>query len=219
MADVNVLVILIAGAMTLSIFSYLWRENLAFRIAEHAYMGAAVGYGALVTAEGAGRILMPHINSGEYLWLIAPLIGIMYLGFFSEKYFYLYRYPIAIALGTGMALRVSVWTKTSLIGQAQTTTLVTDISSAIVAIGVITALYYFYATHENRGQTRYISRVGRLFIMAAFGAQMGLHVMARTSLVIGRIRFLLFTYPANYLIPVAFILIIVGVYRDRQKKA
>lgn len=217
MSITDTIVTLVAAGMTLSILSYLYRENLFFRIAEHAYMGGAIGYGALLSADAAVRILRPHLEKGEYIWLLTVVMGMLYLFFFAKKYFYLYRYPTAIVMATGIGVFLARGVKTNLLGQARSTMLVTDVSTAIVAIGVICGLFYFYATMEPKGPLREVNRVGRWFLMAAFGAQIGLHVMARTSLIIGRIRFLFFEYPANYMIPVAIILLLVGIFQDYQK--
>jgi len=218
MVEVEILVTLSAAAITLALFSYLWRENLAFRIAEHAYIGSAVGYGALITAEGAKRVLMPKLEKGEYIWLLTVLVGLLYLGFFARKWFFLYRYPISIVMASGMGVYIARGVKTNLIGHALNTIMIKDWQTALLAVGVICGLFYFYSTAEHKGPMVYMSKVGRWFLMAAFGAQMGLHVMARTSLVIGRIRFLLFEYPAYYLIPVAFILVAAGIVWDYMKK-
>ena len=212
------LVTLVAAGMTLGLLSYLWRENIFFRIAEHAYMGAAIGYGALLSADAALRILKPKLASGEFIWILTIGIGIMYLFFFSKKYFFLYRYPTAIVLATGIGVFLARGIKTNLLGHVITTINVKDVTSLMVAIGIVTGLLYFYATKEPKGPLKVANTVGRWFLMAAFGAQIGLHVMARTSLIIGRIRFLFFEYPANYMVYVAVIMLIIGIYMDYRKK-
>jgi len=218
MSALESLVVLGAAGMTLALLSYLWRENLFFRIAEHAYMGTAIAYGALLSADAALRILQPHLQKGEYIWLLTVVLGILYLFFFAKQYFFLYRYPTAIVMATGIGVSLARGVKTNLLDQARITTLVTDVSSALIAVGVICGIFYFYATMEPKGPLKAVSSVGRWFLMAAFGAQIGLHVMARTSLIIGRIRFLFFEPPANYMIPVAIIMLLIGIFMDYRKK-
>lgn len=218
MSIVATLTILSAGAMTIALFSYLWRENLAFRIAEHAFVGAAAGYGALILAESAWRLLEPWLAKGLLYWYLTIIIGLLYLFFFTKEYFWVYRYPTAIVLGGEMGVFIGRAIKTQFLEQVRATTIITNINDAIVAVGVICALFYFYATMEHRGPLRTVSKVGIYFLMAAFGASFGVTVMARISLLIGRLRFLYFTPPAYYLIPVALILLIVGIARDYVKK-
>jgi len=209
---------LAGGAMTLALFSYLWKENRAFRIAEHAYIGAAAGYGALVITQTAWVLLQPWLAKGLSYWYLTVVIGLMYIFFFHSKYFWLYRYPTAIIIGSAIGVFIARAIKTNFLEQIRPTTVVTDISSALLAVGVICGLFYFYATREHKGALRYVSRTGTYFLMAAFGAAFGTTVMARISLLIGRLRFLYFTEPAYYLIPVAIALLIVGIVLDYRKK-
>jgi len=226
MGAIETLTILTAAAITLALFSYLWRENLAYRIAEHAYIGAACGYGALVSAESAWRLLEPRLTQGLTYWYLTALIGLLYLAFFSRNYFWLYRYPTAIVLGSEIGVTVARSLKTQFLEQLRMTATITFpspfpfpyLNSAIVAVGVICALFYFYATMEHRGPLKYVSKIGIYFLMGAFGAAFGSTVMARISLLIGRLRFMYFTDPAYYLIPVAIALLIVGIVLDHRKK-
>ena len=65
------------------------------------------------------------------------------------------------------------------------------ISNIIMFIGVITTITYFYFSKQHRGLLGKSARVGIVYIMLAFGASFGYTVMARISLLIGRMQFLL----------------------------
>lgn len=98
------------------------------------------------------------------------------------------------------------------------TGIVPNVNAAIVVVGTICGLFYFYATREHTGSLRYVSKIGIYFLMAGFGASFGVTVMARISLLIGRLRFLYFTDPAYYLVPVAVLLVIIFSIVDYRKK-
>ena len=68
---------------------------------------------------------------------------------------------------------------------------VTAINSIIIAIGVLCVLVYFFFSVEHRGPVGVVSKVGIFFLMVSFGAAFGYTVMARVSLLIGRVYFLL----------------------------
>jgi len=71
---------------------------------------------------------------------------------------------------------------------------------------------------EQKGLLLYASHVGRWTMMIAFGAAFGFTVMARMSLLIGRLQFLL--NPAGvawYLIPVAIVIVAAVVLMGRAK--
>ena len=62
---------------------------------------------------------------------------------------------------------------------------------ALIMIGVVAVLVYFYFSVEHTGAVGAVSRVGIWFLMIAFGASFGFTIMARISLLIGRMQFLL----------------------------
>ncbi len=61
----------------------------------------------------------------------------------------------------------------------------------IILIGVISTIIYFYFSKEHTGALGVTAKVGIWFIMVAFGAHFGYTVMARVSLLIGRVQFLI----------------------------
>jgi hypothetical protein len=60
-----------------------------------------------------------------------------------------------------------------------------------VIIGVISTLIFFYFSKEHKGVLGGVARAGIWFIMISFGAHFGYTVMARISLLIGRVQFLI----------------------------
>jgi hypothetical protein len=65
------------------------------------------------------------------------------------------------------------------------------VDTLLIVLGVATVLCYFFFSAEHKGALGAASKVGIVFLMVAFGASFGYTVMARESLVIGRIQFLL----------------------------
>jgi hypothetical protein len=63
-----------------------------------------------------------------------------------------------------------------------------------VAVGVFTGLVYFFFSRAHKGAFGFASRVGVYFLMISFGAAFGYTVMARISLLIGRMSFLIFDW-------------------------
>jgi hypothetical protein len=63
--------------------------------------------------------------------------------------------------------------------------------SVILLIGVMCTLAYFFFSREHKGALGVASRIGIIFVMVGFGAAFGYTVMARISLLIGRLQFLL----------------------------
>jgi len=65
------------------------------------------------------------------------------------------------------------------------------IDSIIIAIGVLTILVYFFFSTEHRGFVGFSAKVGIYFLMICFGSSFGYTIMARVSLLIGRMTFLI----------------------------
>lgn len=223
----NVVTIVAAG-ITLMLLSYLYKENRFFRIAEHAYIGAAAAYTTLISVDTAWKYLYDYVSKGQWWWWLTVPIGLLYIFFFSRKYFYLYRYPTAIVLGVGIGTIVARYIKTQFLEQIRSTIsesttaaylLPKPLDGVLIAIGVLTALFYFYFTMEFKGPLNAIAKFGRYTLVAGFGGSFGLTVMSRISLFIGRLRFLYYTYPAPYVCVIAAIALVIAIALDYMKKS
>src|SRR4030095_6104309 len=62
-----------------------------------------------------------------------------------------------------------------------------NLNSLLILIGVVSVLFYFFFSIEHTGQIRRVARLGIYFLMISFGAAFGYTVMARMSLLIGRL--------------------------------
>lgn len=199
----------IAALLTLSIYSFLYRDNIFYKFAEHLFVGVSVGYMISVVWQNSfiRRIYDPlfvtktYIVDGQFhiipfLAIIIPtLIGLFMISVFSKKVNWLIRIPIAFVVGSYAGMSVSPSFQANIFEQTRSTLyVVLSISSFIMILGVITTLVYFFFSKEHKGFLGKTANVGIWFIMIAFGASFGYTVMARVSLLIGRMNFLLFDW-------------------------
>jgi hypothetical protein len=197
----------VAAILTLAVFSFLYRENPFYRFAEHLFVGVANGYAITFYFH---RILMPYliepVSHGRDLWLIPiAIVGMLYFTRFIPKVSWLVRIPIAVVLGYSSGayipraidaqilqqLRATIVTRSSFTSTLAAPGWQLGIWSVIIALGVIATVAYFFFSAEQKGILKPISRIGIIFIMVGFGASFGYTVMARISLFIGRLQFLL----------------------------
>ena len=195
----------IAAILTLAIFSFLYRENPFYRIAEHLYVGLGNGYAITFYWH---RILMPSLitpvghnpNPLTKIWLIAlAIIGALYFTRFIPKISWLVRIPIAISLGYGMGATIPRAVDAEIIKQLKATIVTrgqlghwdTALWAILILVGVIATISYFFFSAERKGVLKPLSYAGIIFIMLGFGASFGYTVMARMSLLIGRLQFIL----------------------------
>jgi len=195
--------IIVGAGLTLAMYSFLYKDNPVFKFAEHLYIGISVGYFIVMTIYDTlmPNLFTPLFNPGPdkapKLILIIPFaLGILMFSRFTPKYAWLFRWSIAFIVGFGAGVAIPNIIKANILVQAQSSmVMVTDwwsTTCAIIAlIGVITVLLYFFFSLEHSGAVGKISRVGVLFLMISFGASFAYTVMARISLLIGRINFLL----------------------------
>lgn len=64
------------------------------------------------------------------------------------------------------------------------------VAQPTILLGAICTVAYFYFSTERKGILKPVSFAGIIFIMLGFGASFGYTVMARVSLLIGRLQFL-----------------------------
>ena len=62
-----------------------------------------------------------------------------------------------------------------------------SLNAIIILVGVSSVLFYFFFSVEHTGPGKVVARTGIMFLMIAFGAAFGYTVMARMSLLIGRL--------------------------------
>lgn len=191
----------IAAILTLGIFSFLYRENPFYRFCEHLFIGITNGYAITFYWH---RILVPSlinpVSRGEKLYLlIFAFIGALYFTRFIPRLSWLVRIPIAFVIGYGAGAAIPRTIEASIVEQAKATILqrphfgnfFDGLSTIIIFLGVIATIIYFFFSKERKGVLKHFAYSGIIFIMLGFGASFGYTVMARVSLLIGRLTFLL----------------------------
>lgn len=183
----------IGAIATIAMYSYLWRDNKFFKFGEHVFvaLGAAhtmvMGYNNVV--EMAWR---PMTTKGQ-LYLIVPiLLGLLLYARYSKQWAPWSRLPIAVMVGAGAALTIRGELSASVVKQIQNTMLSLDtLDNILLVVGVVcTISYFFFITKVRVKFIEQTAMIGRWTMMIAFGAAFGNTIMARVSLVIGRLEFL-----------------------------
>jgi hypothetical protein len=182
------------------IFSFLYKDNPFYKFAEHLFVGVANGYYiALYWHNTLKPNLYDPLSAGNFIYFVPLLLGLMYFTRFIPKVGWLVRIPIGFMIGWGAGISIPAYFQADLLKQLQGT-IVTPSSfinplegvwAVVILIGVVCTLIYFYFSKEHTGILKPTARVGIIFIMIGFGASFGYTVMARVSLLIGRIQFLL----------------------------
>ncbi len=194
----------IAAGITLSLYSFLYKDNPLFKFAENLYVGVAAAYTltqiwyTVLLADVVRPLSELDRESMGNLWLIVPTL----LGFFmltqlsSSKFSWLSRIAFAFVVGLGSGLAIPRTIAANVLAQLEPTmqpitATWEGLNLLIILVGVVTVLVYFFYSVEHTGPVGVASKIGIWFLMISFGASFGYTIMARLSLLIGRVGFLL----------------------------
>jgi hypothetical protein len=193
----------LAAFFTLCIFSFLYKDNPFYKFSEQVFVGLSAAYWLVYIIYS---IMVPNLFSklvGDFssniILLIPAALGIMMLMRIHPKTQWISRYPIAIMVGTTAGISLLRYMKSDILQQV-TATMINPfaadstagvIGNLLLIIGTVCGVYFFYFSKKQEGVSAVPSKIGMWFLMISFGATFGYTVMARISLLIGRLDFLL----------------------------
>ena len=187
----------VAALLTLFIFSFLYRDNPFYKFAEHLFVGVSAGYWF---AYYYHNVVIPNLydplRQGHLLYIIPAALGVMMLMRLVPKVGWISRWALAFIIGMGSGYFLITFLQTNALAQvhATMTLRLNSINNVLLVVGVLTGLIYFFFSKEHKGVLGGAAKIGVWFLMIAFGASFGYTVMARFSLLIGRMHFLIFQW-------------------------
>jgi hypothetical protein len=193
--------------LVLSLFSFLYKDNPIYKMAEHIFAGLSTGYyiGLIWQSVIIQQLVNPMFDDGHW-WLIFPgFLGVLMFARFYDKWSWISRISLAFVMGNTAGVFLISPLHGIILPQARSTMLslnpaqglMATLLALVVVIGVISTLIYFYFSKEHKGALGVAAKVGIWFIMISFGAHFGYTVMARISLLIGQVHFLIFEWGAS----------------------
>lgn len=149
--------------------------------------------------------------------IVPCVLGIMMLARFFPSISWVSRWPLAFIIGYGTGFNVVYIVQTFLLPQiygmvmplvevVKPTSepfegvtvggvmLLNTVSNVVLFVGVLSVIAYFFFSKPHTGAYGKFTRFGVWMLMLGFGATYGNTVMARMSLLIGRIQFLLYDW-------------------------
>jgi hypothetical protein len=209
----------VSALSTLAIFSFLYGDNIVYKISESIFIGASAGYAmAIGFWDGIVNLLLrnlspglmretfipsiPKENQADWFFIIPLILGVAMLARLLPKGGWIARWPLAFFIGATAGFRLVVFFHADFIVQIQSTILPlvvftdgsfdwqTSLKNITIIIGVLSCLVYFFFSVEHTGIIRPVSRLGIWFLMITFGAGFGYTVMGRIALLAARLEFL-----------------------------
>lgn len=140
------------------------------------------------------------------IFLIIPMIfSIMLLMRVIPRFSWMSRFGISLMVGAGSGMYLVQFLKANVIAQVHSVILpifsgnyelawYVILGNFILLFGTLLGLLYFFFSKAHTGAFGFGAKAGIYFIMISFGASFGYTVMARVSLLIGRLDFLINTW-------------------------
>jgi len=201
---------------TLAIFSFLYKDNPFYKLAEHLVVGVSAGYFVIILWHNGlvpnlfnrladGNFYFLWLNSSKWWYIIPTILGVMMWTRFIRKWAWVSRWPMALYIGIATGLAIPLEMKNRVLTQLYSAMrpiawsnffgngfldTAAGYSQLIIFVGTISALFYFFFSKEHTGVFKGVARFGIWILMIGFGASFGYTVMARISLFIQRIQVL-----------------------------
>jgi hypothetical protein len=209
---------IIAAILTFMVWSYLLGDNPAFRIAEHLFVGMAVGYAVLVAWFSVVQPALSGVvvSQSPALAAVPLVLCLLLMAKVRPAWSGVGNIAVAFLVGVGAALAVGGALFGTLGPQVAATASLSldpadygDTQPALaspflwqnlaVLVGTVGTFFYFTFNTQPQGPlggfretfTRFWSGIGRWVIMMMLGALFANTVMSRIALLIGRVQWLL----------------------------
>lgn len=183
------LAIWLAAICTIAVYSFLYKENRLFRMAEHLFVGVGAGYAVVMGFDNVVNKAWKPMLSGDSMLIIPMILGVLIFARFNKKYNWVTRIPMALLVGMGTALALRGAIQAEFVEQIRATILpLNNLNNILVVFGTLGTLMYFFFTKNKSKIIGYGSHFGRWVMMAAFGTAFGNAVQGRISLFIAQLQ-------------------------------
>lgn len=223
MTLVDVISIIIPVAFTLFIVSLAYGDNPLYEFGAYLLIGSSAGWTTVQIISFLQKAAWSPAISGRPHYFLAIILGIALFARFVPQYRWIYRYPMAVVIGTGTGLAINGAIGAQIVKQMTANFMnlttgdsMTIFSNLLIVVGSFTALSYFLFTENlKRGPMEGVGKVGRYFIMGALGATFGSVMTFRINALIGRIDFLAQPENVSYSIVIAILVLAFVIVHDK----
>ncbi len=207
----------VAAFLTLAVFSFLYRDNPFYKIAESVVIGVSaaywmvVGFWTTLIPNLLGKLFpewiqswaMPgHEEEVSYYYIVPLVLGVMLLWRLAPAGGWIARWPLAFFIGVFCGIRLTGFLHGDFLAQIRNSIMPLaviesggfdfweSVRNLLVVGGVLVCLVYFFFSFEHKGIVGRTARVGIWVLMITFGAGFGYTVMGRIALLAQRLEFL-----------------------------
>ncbi|TWT60404.1 hypothetical protein [Rubinisphaera italica] len=210
----------IAAVFTLCIFSFMYRDNPFYKVAESTVVGVSAAYYMVVglwttlvpnlfaklmpglIQQWAMPGLSPELEATGIYYIVPLILGIMLLMRLVPSMSWISLWPLAFIIGTTAGLRMIAYLEADFLSQIENSFIplivFTDsgidywqsFQNTFMIVSILSCLVYFFFSIEHKGAVAGVSKFGIWILMMTFGAMFGMTVMGRIALLAIRLEFL-----------------------------
>ena len=216
--NVELIWMLVSFLLTLLVFSYLFGDNVLFRLATYVFVGVTAGYVTTIIIYQViwPRIVLPLVNgttNERILAAIPLLLGVLLLSKLFPRLSPIGSIPVGYLVGIGAALAIGGAVMGTVFGQVKGTISLFDfqsqtsqsisplirmVESILILIGTLSTLIFFHFSTRNQRSPdvkrakwiEVISKIGQVFIAITFGALFAGVYLAAIAALVDRLDFI-----------------------------
>ena len=161
MSGVEIFQTWVIAFFTLALFSFLYKDNPFYELAENIFAGLTAGYqvGLIWDTIIMQKLWDPMMQNGEWWMALPGVLGFLMFSRFFPKFSWLSRVPLAVVFGVTSGVFLTTQLHGLVLPQMQSTMLavwssqgfVASLLAVVIIVGVLSTLIYFYFSHEHTG--------------------------------------------------------------------
>ncbi len=215
--------IFIGAILSLMMLSYLWKPNIAFEVSESVYIGSSVANAIVVGLYFIYQKGVLGVVGGNILYVIPLILGTLLYSRYTSQYKWLSKISLSVLVGLGVGL--------SMRGRLHALVINTvlyvmsldlmNIGNLVFLASFISVTTFFIFGQRISGHPimrNGFIRLGRSFLMIAFGAKFGTVIWGRLSEFMGVTQQYTLSYPGYYWLPFVVLAIIGEEFRLYMKR-
>jgi hypothetical protein len=226
----------IGAALTVWLFSFAFKDNALYKLAEHLFVGVAAAYNFIIAIDGIVRTGIVPIQQGNVSRVFALILGCFFFAKYFGRYNWIARFGPAFVIGVGLGISVTTAPEGFVLAQVKASMLplwtpdpIQTSTNILMTLIVLGGLTYFMFTFVPgmRGVTKKspashlygaFLKIGIYGMMIGFGALFASTIVSRVAYLIGRLTDLIASPEASIVATILVIVAIAYAYK-REKKA
>ncbi|RLE50693.1 MAG: hypothetical protein DRJ21_01550 [Candidatus Methanomethylicota archaeon] len=189
----------VGALLTIFIYSYiLWRENYAFRWAEHTYIASTFAVAIVQAIRLIRTNIVAPLMEGDIRYIVPIILGLMFYTLPFRRYRWISRYTVSFLIGIGFGVTVRGALSADIVKQILSSVTAPTGGTAMdwfnfiwVSLGFVFIVSYFTFTVEHKGWYYFPTKIGRYILMLGLGVYFGNTVQFRMAMLSGRVQYLL----------------------------